>query len=250
MRVAKATLEALCLTKSDKQIADLYGVTARSVCDWRLHYNIPAKPRESKYSLDRDFFAVINTKEKAYVLGLLAADGSVHRSGKQVSLVLQAGDEELLVEVRRAIGSSAPIYDKAPGAFPGSKPRRGITFDSKKLVADLARYSVGPGKSHTLQYPKLPANLEHHFARGAFDGDGHIRAFPKKAFYFLGTSDFIDGLRLAIARHTGLTLRKTQAGGCCRLSGYGNSTAVLHWMYQDATIFLGRKYRVYLDHWR
>jgi hypothetical protein len=249
MRVSSSQLSALYRTKTDDQIGKLFGVTGRSVGDWRRYYGIRTKPRVNKYTLDRDFFAKIDTQNKAYALGLLAADGSVARSGKQVSIALQVRDRHILYDLRRVMKSDARVFDKARGGFPGSGPRKQIIFDSKKLVADLAQWGVVPGKSVTLRYPNIPLHLEGHFARGLFDGDGHIRALPKKAFYFLGTSKLIDGLRAAIGLHTGIRLLKRRAKGCWKLSGYGLSAAVLHWMYRDATIFLRRKHRVYRDHW-
>jgi hypothetical protein len=252
MRITKSQLVALYAKRTDDQIGKLFGVTGHSVGDWRRHYGIQRKPRETynKYTLDRDFFAKIDTEEKAYALGLIASDGWVARSGKQVSLALQVRDRHILYDLRRALKSDARVFDKARGGFAGSGPRKQITFDSKKLVADLARWGVIPGKSVTLRYPRIPKHLECHFARGLFDGDGHIRAHPKKLFYFLGTSDLIDGLRKSIIRHTGAALAKYEAVGCWRISGYGGSVAVLRWMYEDATICLRRKHRVFLRYWK
>lgn len=251
-RVTKAKLIALYKTKSDEEIGRMFGVTGRSMGDWRRYHGIPRKPRETynRYTLDREFFAVIDTEAKAYALGLIASDGWVSRSGKQVTLALQVRDRHILYDLRRVMQSNARVFDKTRGGFPGSGPRKSITFDSKKLVADLARWGVVPGKSATFRYPRIPHHLECHFARGLFDGDGHIRAQPKKAFYFLGTSDLIDGLRRAIKRHTGLVLRKSEAQGCWRISGYGGSGEVLRWMYQNATIFLRRKRRVFVEYWQ
>lgn len=252
MRVSKRELVNLCKTKTDQQIGDLFGVTGRSVGDWRRRYDIPRKPRQfyNRYSLDSDFFEVIDTQEKAYALGLLASDGYVSKAGKQVCLALQERDRHILYDLRRAMGSDARVFSKTAGGFPGSGPQMQIIFSSKKLAADLAKWGIVPRKSLIFRYPRIPTHLERHFARGLFDGDGHIRALPKKAFYFLGTSDLIDGLRKAIARHTGIVLTKAEARGCWRLSGYGGSTEVLRWMYQGATISLRRKRRVYLDHWQ
>ena len=251
-RVTKRELLALYERLTDEQIGKRFGVVGRSIGDWRRFHDIPTKPRVNKYALNHDFFARIDTEEKAYALGLLASDGWVSRSGKQVSIALQVRDGQILYDLRRVMGSNARVFEKARGGFPGSGPRKQIIFDSKKLVADLAKWGVIPGKSVTLRYPRgIPVHLQRHFVRGLFDGDGHIRAIPKKAFYFLGTLSLILKLRRVIARHTGVLLSGAcEAQGCWKLSGYGGSTEVLRWMYEDATIFLRRKHRVYLDHWK
>lgn len=165
-------------------------------------------------------------------------------------IALQERDKHILYDLRRAMKSDARVSEKTAGGFPGSGRQMQIIFSSKKLAADLAQWGVVPRKSLTLRYPHIPPHLECHFARGIFDGDGHIRAVPKKMFYFLGSQDLIDGLRTAIYRHTGIALAKYRAQGCWRISGYGGSVDVLRWMYQDATIFLRRKRRVFLDHWQ
>jgi hypothetical protein len=250
MRVSRSKLLSLYATKTDEQIGDLFGVTGRSIGDWRRHYEIPTKAREPLYALDRDFFEKIDTEEKAYILGLLSADGSVHKNGYQVTLALKVEDEHILHDIKRAMKSDATIADKGPGGFPGSGPRKLVTFNSTKIVSDLAKLGIVPRKSLTLRYPCIPSKLERHFARGSFDGDGHIRRFPKRLFSFLGTKAFIDGLADAIFRHTAIALRRYQVTGCWELSGYGGSADVLHWMYKGATISLERKHRVYLDHWR
>lgn len=236
---------------TDDQIGAKYGVTGRSVSDWRKKHGIErSASHRRRYTLNVDFFEKIDTEEKAYILGLIASDGYVSRAGKQVFIALQSRDEHILRDVASAMGSSAPVLDKFAGGFPGSGPQKYIGFASRKMVSDLARWGIVPGKSHTLSYPKIARHLERHFARGLFDGDGHIRAHPKKAFYFLGTSALMNGLRKAIIRHTGLALKKSYAAGCWRISGYGGSVDVLNWMYRDAKIFLLRKQRVFLNHWQ
>jgi hypothetical protein len=196
------------------------------------------------------FFESIDTEEKAYFLGLLSADGYVLKSGKQFVLSLQSRDEHILHDMKRVMGAGHPVYDRKAGGFPGSGAQRAILIGSKKLVSDLAKYGIVSGKSKKLTYPDLPAHLERHFARGAFDGDGHIRAVPKRLFYFLGTEAFVDGLRNAILKHTGIALKKNEAAGCWRISGYGGSADVMRWLYQDSTVHLRRKKAVFVEHWQ
>lgn len=261
IRPSEKVLRSLYPAHLDAEIAEIYGVGRRTVCEWRELYGINGVRRQPRrryfrrrsdyHSLTDDFFETIDTETKAYFLGLLSADGSVAPSGKQFTLSLQARDEHILRDLKRALGSSHPIYDrKSGGGFPGSGLQRAITIGSKKLVSDLAKYGVVPGKSKKLTFPNLPRRLERHFARGAFDGDGHIRAEPKKAFYFLGTEAFIKGLREAIIRHTGVrTLRMEKHVGCWKLAGEGGSAKVLHWLYRNSTVFLKRKKKVYTQVW-
>lgn len=115
------------------------------------------------------------------------------------------------------------------------------------MVGDLIKLGITPRKSHTLQYPKLPKQFERHFMRGLLDGDGSIK---KGGFLFLGTEMLIDGIRASIFSHTGMMLTKAhQENKLWRLAG-GKKTNVLSWLYRDASIYLRRKRKAFLDHWQ
>ncbi len=62
-RVTRKKLTALYAENTDEQIGRMFGVSGRSIGDWRRHHGIPRKPRHTynRYTLDRDFFAVIDT---------------------------------------------------------------------------------------------------------------------------------------------------------------------------------------------
>lgn len=255
-RPPEEVLRALYPAHLDRNIAQMFGVLRRTVVDWRKFYGIagvrrPAPKRtKTRYKnslpIDETFFETINTEEKAYFLGLLSADGFVDRNGRVFKINLQSRDEHILHDMKAAMKSGHPIKSRqTAGGFPGSGSQKLLAISSKRMVSDLAKYGIVPGKSKTLTFPDLPAELERHFARGAFDGDGHLRVNPKRLFCFLGTEAFVDGLNAAIQRHTGICLRKYPTPGVWRISGYGGSTDVLHWMYEGATVSLSRKREVY-----
>ena len=55
-----------------------------------------------------------------------------------------------------------------------------ISLSGKKIVSDLREKGVSPNKTFTIKYPVIDKNLEHHFLRGYFDGDGCIRVNTDK----------------------------------------------------------------------
>ena len=247
-RPTASQLRRLYLKLTDEQIGALYGVTGRSVHDWRVKHGIArSAAHRRRYTLDVDFFAKIDTEERAYALGLLATDGYITQARKQIFLALQARDEHILHDLARAMGSSAPVRDKIAGGFPGSGPQKYICFGSRKMVSDLSRYGVVPAKSLILTYAKVPRKFERHYVRGLFDGDGSLHP---ELFYFLGTRDLIDGIQSTIRRETGIELNVRKAERLWRISGYRGSKAVLQWMYAGAHIFLHRKRAIFLEHWQ
>lgn len=241
----------------DKEIGLMFGVPRRTIVDWRRDYGIPGvwrQPRrinfdrpQSARPINAEFFASIDTEHKAYALGLLATDGSIHRSGKQIFLSLQARDKHILYDLRRAMGSNAPVRDKKAGGFPGSGPQKAICFSCKQLVGDLAKLGVGPAKSLILKYTKVPPHLERHYIRGMFDGDGCVHP---DLFSFLGTLAVMKGIKSAIRRHLGISMNIRPIKKLWRISGYRGSKQVLNWMYDDAAICLRRKRKLVREHWQ
>lgn len=233
-------LRQLCLTNSDADLARMYGCSEAAIGDHRHASGIFRSRVRRRYTLDETFFEKINTEEKAYALGFISADGCVPLNGRSVKIEIHTKDVHILRDMRAVMGSNARVTVAKRG------PYALIYFSSQKLVADLATHGVGPRKSLTLQFPKLPKRLERHYLRGLLDGDGCIR---EKSFYFLGTESIIDGARASILSHTGIRLSKTQHDNLWLAVGCGRSREVLRWLYDEASIFLRRKHHRFLKHW-
>lgn len=243
------TLHKLSATNTDAELAERYGCTEHTIRAHRHEAGIFRSRVRRRYTLNEGFFEKIDTEQKAYVLGFLAADGTVPTAGRSVVLMLHAKDEHIIRDIRDAMGSNARIIERTMDEkFPHRGPYKYIYFGSQKLVRDLIKHGVTPRKSHTLQYSNVPKNMERHYMRGLLDGDGSVK---KDSFCFLGTEALIDGLRAAIISHTGISLTKAhQENKLWRLTGCRGSKQVLSWLYKDASMFLKRKHRKFLDHWQ
>ena len=68
-----------------------------------------ASELKRKYPIQEDFFDVIDTEEKAYVLGLLYADGYNNTDRNSVSLSLKESDKEILEKVTSLIQPTKPL---------------------------------------------------------------------------------------------------------------------------------------------
>lgn len=135
----------------------------------RLLHRSAIKTRSSShkaYALNHEFFSTIDTPEKAYWLGFLSADGNV--SGTRVQINLK--DREHLEKFKAAVGSTAPVKRYFKGSYELFK----IAFRSKRMVEDLARYTVGPRKSFSVQPWHGATELLPHYWRGCVDGDGWV----------------------------------------------------------------------------
>ena len=122
-------------------------------------------------------FEIIDTQDKAYLLGLFYADGCVtefYRKNKTYtstgcSLALDKADAELLNEIKLAF-PFFKMYEHNCGRS------LCIKVTSKKTYVDLVNNGCLPRKSvdnrYNLHLPEISEELLPHFIRGYFDGDG------------------------------------------------------------------------------
>jgi len=143
-----------------------------------------------KYVVDHGFFNAIDTEEKAYWLGFIAADGCIKRNTSTLEVTLKRADEEHLYELKRVLKTDAPIRHGAVHGYPTAR----FVITSPQIATDLARYNVVPGKSLTYDFPeKLPRQYFWAFLRGYFDGDGSIclRRTHNRIWSLKGTQGFL-----------------------------------------------------------
>lgn len=208
------------------------------------------------YTFDYGFFDKVDSEAKAYLLGLLYADGCHRPETASIVLELQRADEEILSSIAKAIQFTGPIkrYERKCGSkqFPSSCLRlthRG--FSNRCLELGLQ-----PDKSFKIRFPEpslVPEALLRHFVRGYFDGDGSISFNPDKCRYasltVIGNAEFISALRQYVTTTVGVgSSSYPHANGRSMYLGvHGNVQVerVLDHLYTGATIALPRKQSKY-----
>lgn len=129
------------------------------------------RERLRTYPIDDTIFENIDTQEKAYILGFLYADGYVNKNISQVSLKLQRRDEPILNKIKLCLNYNKPLnYSVARGKF----EQCNLIICNKKIYYDLQSHGLHPCKSFTCEFPVLRDDLNRHFIRGYFDGNGCI----------------------------------------------------------------------------
>lgn len=167
-----------------------FGLTQRNVEEILKEYNVKkrtyteAKQLGRKYPCNDDYFK-IQSHNMAYILGLLAADGSVSSKENLISIQLNKNDKELLEQIRLEVQSQRPILD-----YEG---KNGLmsTFRvwSKTWKDDLFHYGIVPKKTFILQPPYLLSKQYIiDYIRGYFDGDGSIYRIDSEERIFLEIS--------------------------------------------------------------
>ena len=136
----------------------------------------PGRFRWKRDLIRHDYFKEIDASIKAYVLGMLAADGNVLPSHHRITIELSAKDQELLRLIRDEL---------VPGGAITTRCRQGreyqaLAFVSRSMIADLETFGVTAAKSCTLAWPdKLPECYARPFILGLFDGDGFITSYRR-----------------------------------------------------------------------
>ena len=120
-------------------------------------------------NINETYFSEINTKEKAYILGYLLADGYINNSTLEFGCAI--ADKEILEFIAKELNANIRFdytFDKKSRRF----PRARITIGNKHIIKDVLRYTVGSKENKT--FPRINKDLQHYMLLGFFDGDGRL----------------------------------------------------------------------------
>lgn len=219
----------------------------------RVHNVSRDREKSCLYNVDETYFETIDTEEKAYWLGFLMADGYIGKDS--IELTLKESDYKHIEKFKKSIKSTSIIkYREKQKAYR-------IIISSKKMINDLTNLGCMQNKSLILKYPKniIPENLEKHFIRGYFDGDGCLGLYvankkdkiKQAQLSVLGTKDFIDNVEFILIKNCDLKKRNKyyMNGKAYSIYYRGNRQClrILDYLYRDSTIYLDRKYKIYKD---
>lgn len=241
------------------EIADRFRVSPQSISGILKRRNVVARSQseaQRKYSVDETFFDVLNAPEKAYFLGILYADGYNNTDRNSVNLSLKEEDQELLIDLSNLIQPNKPLQFIKLRRPTWSNHYR-LVIANKHISKRLAELGCTKAKSYALSFPDfLPLELVPHFIRGYYDGDGSLMCHNNKAYSIsiVGTEAFCSALAKIFKKElvVGSYMRprhkeKNNNIRMLEISGNRQVLKVLNWLYHDATIYLKRKYRKYLD---
>lgn len=186
---------------------------------------------------------IVDTQEKAYLLGLFYSDGNIGLNQSQCRIELKLVDKDLIFYLQKLFPFFYIHYDR------GTKIELGNY--SRYLKEDLINNGCLPRKSfenkENLHIPNIDSSLLRHFIRGYFDGDGGCtlsisKNKVQKRVYIYSASiqlllEFKEVLeynsifsRLSINNNIGKLEINTKS--------YNN---FYKFLYKDSTIFLKRK---------
>ena len=255
-----------------KAVARKFDVDSGSIKKYMLRHGLDFK-LQVKYDCDHDFFS---RKDEVtfYVAGFVAADGCVkdrkNISGNirhELGIGLSKEDKQFLEKIRNILKAETPVKD-----FLVKNSKRNnkwndcwkseVIITSQKMCEDLQRFNIVPRKSLIYTFPEWMKThpLKHHFIRGYNDGDGSFyvprlangRKTEQIYFSMRGTPAFLKDVRYIFEQECQLEerekeIRISSGHGCLEYGGNGIVSKISNYLYQDATIYLSRKYEIIKD---
>lgn len=254
--------------KTQKEISQIFMCSQTNVSALLRRRGIKCRDRKDvfknqKYNdINASFFKEINNEANAYFLGFLYADGCVQikNSAYMISLKLKSDDQIIIEKFRDIMSPSSPIKIAQNKGSPNTYPY--FRINQKEICEQLISLGCVPNKSLILEFPtKVPTNLIRHFLRGYSDGDGCIykNKFKNKKtintiWKFVSTKQFCQQTAKILKEELGIncshSLSRPKTNDITTTLSVGGNLQikkVLDWLYQDATIYLPRKYEKYQE---
>lgn len=242
---------------SKEKIEKIYNVS-NSVID-RIFRIKNVKCRDNshkgrKYYINENYFDEINTPNKAYILGLLFADGCNANNSNLIKIELQERDKEILDKINIELEYTKPLrLHKLNEINSNWQNTYALEITNKHMSETLNNIGMIPNKSLVLEFPTwINDNLMRDFVRGYFDGDGHIE-WSKTHFLTLASSkEFCEGLQyylkneLNIISTIYLTGNKESNTRVLHIFKNEQIKKFLNWIYKDSILYIDRKYEKYI----
>lgn len=236
------------------QIGNIYNVSHTAISNRFDKWNIERRHRT--YTLDETYFDSIDTPDKAYILGLLYADGYNQTQAHYVDIVLQKKDSDILNKIKECIKTDRPLYPvNRSEKNPVWQDCLCLRINSKHISETLDKYGMMRAKSLILEFPKqLDEKLFFDFLRGYYDGDGSIYdARGCCQISIVGTQNFCEYVQqILLEKYNIETIvdycyNKEKSTRNLRIYKQKDVIPFLYYIYKDAHLYLKRKHDIYIS---
>ncbi|MFB2923351.1 MULTISPECIES: LAGLIDADG family homing endonuclease [Aerosakkonema] len=231
-------IEAFNAGRQCRDIPNQIGVSGRAVARVLNETGINTK-RRNRYTLNESYFDVIDSHVKAYLLGLIAADGCVTKTNY---VAFESIDKELTDLLKTELQYSGKIRIIKPKDY---APHYRINFSSQRIASSLSSYSIVTGRTFSGAYYFPGSEYLSSYVLGYFDGDGCAYANEGRSgglVCIVGSLEFTYELakRLKMGSVEQHTLKKVYYW---RIHSRENIETFYNLMYQHENIGLQRKKR-------
>lgn len=236
--------------ESKKRIGESLGVSKSVIARILLENNIQNTDHTHKYKADYRKFQKIDSPEKAYWLGFIAADGCNYQRETNATIVINIArkDREHLEKFKAFMNSNVNIVDFVQTAgFSNNSEMSKISFNSMLMSQDLIKVGVPPKKSLILKPPHIEEQFFLPYILGYFDGDGSIFEIQSTGLWGInieGTQELLTWINGILNISAKLEKRKDDDKNnyYIRCGGIDKPYQILKLLYESSTIHLDRKY--------
>lgn len=210
-------------------------------------------------------FNCIDSEDSAYWFGYLNADGNIHKAKETTTLTLGSIDKDILIKFNAFMERDQIINTiNNNKGYGNNKPFYTLTISNSQLIKNLNNLGLFANKTISHKFPEIPNELLKHFIRGYFDGNGSFSKYhsyckklskthTKYCFSLEGTEEFILQLQTILKNkfnkefYLCKRFETTNCSTTIKGSGRKNTLDFLNWIYEDAIIYMDRKYNKYLQ---
>ena len=216
--------------------------------------------RHSEYK-DPYYFDDINSSDKAYILGFIAADGCV--TDKEIKISLSSVDSEILEKIRNAIGFDNKVkFRTNSSTYKQESLIALVSFGTQEMIKSLKNLGFNKNKTIDFKMPNISDEFKVDFFRGFVDGDGSFTkytsndGYTRYCFSLCGTYEFLIEFRdyfskFGIKFNSNIRKRFDTENCCYALacSGKINVFSLLDIIYGnvDNKLFFKRKHDKYIN---
>lgn len=233
------------------------GISESTIRKWLKKNNLYDGHRPMMCYFDEFFFDKIDTEEKAYWLGFIFADGYISSPPRnQIGIELKSTEASHLEKFKKALNTEKEIKFYHKNSTFGPQDNCRIVFNSSHMHSILLNYFGSIHKTFEGHLPKVKKDLEKHLIRGFFDGDGSIsipcknieKYLIRPGIGFTGRKEVLEYIEEVSGFSWNWSKRKKNDTDNFQISCSRPNDALffLHYMYDEATIYLDRKYKKYL----
>lgn len=241
---------------SQAKIGQCYGVSRFVIANILKKCDVQIRDDSHKsrtYTINENYFDIIDNPRQAYLLGLLYSDGCNYTPQHRVKLELQERDKDILEKINCEIQSNKPLaFTNLNAKNVNWQNTYRIDITNKRISDRLAELGMVQRKSLILQFPEwLDESLYAPFLRGYMDGDGHIEWSKSKFLTLVGTTQFCTHVKAFCERtldiHCSIqnTAHKTSNTKLLYICRKEYIKKFLDFIYDDADLYIERKYNIY-----
>jgi transposase-like protein len=209
--IKKQVLSLLEKGNTVPQTAKILNINKVTIGTWLHTQGIKLNPNKGNVH----YFQTINSYAKAYIVGFIAADGSLVTSkhgSPALTITLKYEDKAVLEFIKSEIGNEHELHEiKRACSYDKSKQIHHIRYciTDKNIAQDLINLGITPNKSTTMQniINNIPYEFRDAFIIGYFDGDGSVslnnqvihkkgKEYPSHTIHvqLRGTKEFFKGV--------------------------------------------------------